>query len=193
MYYRSRQMTSEYVNWLIGFVCSGSQRDLYHSLFNSLMDYEFYPIVDHDSNRCTDGLLLRDQFAELNNIPAHFWEGTLANTCSVLEMMVALAISWDRDLMYDPLVGNRTGKWFWEMLNNMGIAEETDLDFNYDYVDECLRALVERNFSYDGVGGLFPLHEPPCDQRTCELWYQLNYYVMENYFGNDVRDCMDVD
>ena len=35
-------------------------------------------------------------------------------TCSVLEMMIALAIRCEEHIMDDPDVGNRTGQWFWK-------------------------------------------------------------------------------
>jgi hypothetical protein len=32
----------------------------------------------------------------------------------------------------------------------------------------------------DGSGGLFPLKNPQQNQRTTEIWYQMNAWLMEN-------------
>ena len=47
-------------------------------------------------------------------------EGTNAYiSCSVLEMMVALAICCEETYMDNPNIGNRTGQWFWNMVKNI--------------------------------------------------------------------------
>lgn len=177
----SRQDVEDYISWLIGFVCSDSQRDIYQSLFSILLETEFYPVVERDINRGKDGLQLRYDYADQNGLYRDFWVDDLPDYCSVLEMLVALAISWDNDIVFGHKSGQRIGLWFWEMLQNLGIAEETDFDFNDSYINMCLNTFINRDYGYDGVGGLFPLHDPPCDQRECEIWYQMNYYIMERY------------
>lgn len=42
--------------------------------------------------------------------------------CSVLEMIIALAIRLEEHIMDDPDIGNRTGQWFWDMIVSLGLG-----------------------------------------------------------------------
>jgi hypothetical protein len=46
-------------------------------------------------------------------------------------------------------------------------------------VEEILHTLIWRTYDPDGTGGFFPLTRPQFDQRTIEIWYQMNAYSME--------------
>ena len=48
-----------------------------------------------------------------------------------------------------------------------------------DLVQERVDVFLDRAYSPDGTGGLFPLHEPDEDQRQVELWYQMSAYLLE--------------
>ena len=56
--------------------------------------------------------------------------------CSVLEMMIALSMRCEEQIMDDPDIGNRTGQWFWDMIDNLGLGEHERLKFDGRYVDE---------------------------------------------------------
>jgi protein involved in sex pheromone biosynthesis len=105
----------------------------------------------------------------------------------MLEMLIALAIRCEEQ-MSNPKEGDRTCKWFWEMIQNIELDSYTDSDyFNLDgpvMVDKILTNVLERNYKHDGKGGLFPLKKAKGDQRNVEIWYQMSAYLLENYYVN---------
>ena len=44
-----------------------------------------------------------------------------------------------------------------------------------------LNKWMNRDIGYDGSGGLFPLKNPPGDERKVEIMYQMYAYVHENF------------
>ena len=132
--------------------------------------------VDNDDNRAEDGLQLRSIFIEdegWNTNP--FFE----ESCSVLEMLIALAIRIENDIMWDGET-NKTPKWFWEMFDNLGF-NNVDVD-DYEFV---IDAFLDRTGYKYGFGVLFPLKENGKKQhrnwKKVEIWEQAQSYLMENY------------
>lgn len=72
--------------------------------------------------------------------------------CSVLEMMVALAIKIEEQIMDDPDIGNRTGLWFWKMIENLGLKTMRDAVIDTDYVEKIIFRFLDRNYQRDGSG-----------------------------------------
>lgn len=181
MYPDDRQAVESYILWLGGFVCSGRERDTYKSLLSVLIERSFTASVPFDDNREKDGIELRYRFARSEGVRPDFWVGLLPEECTVMELLVALAIKIEDEFMHDPEVGNRTGVWFWELLRNIGLDDQDDLNFDEEYVQMRINTLVDRHYDEDGNGGLFPLHKRPegLDLRDIELWYQMNYYISE--------------
>ena len=96
--------------------------------------------------------------------------------CSVLEMMVALAIKIEEQIMDDPDIGNRTGLWFWKMIENLGLKNMRDAVIDTDYVEKIIFRFLDRNYQRDGSGGLFIVHGHG-DLRNVEIWYQMLWYL----------------
>jgi hypothetical protein len=92
-------------------------------------------------------------------------------------MMIALSIRLEEDFMDDPLYGNRTGQWFWQMVVNLGLGSMTDERFDRRYVRERIDIFLNREYKPDGEGGLFILRDCKYDLRDVEIWYQLNWYL----------------
>ena len=71
------------------------------------------------------------------------------------------------------------------MIHNLGL----DIFDDENYTDnggnaaifEIVASWLDRTYSYDGEGGLFPLRNPDYDQRDAEIWYQMQAYLEENY------------
>lgn len=123
-----------------------------------------------------DGLELRDEYED--------WSGEeteMDGPCSVLEMMVALAIRCEKELMYDPSKGDRTECWFWIMIDNLGLETMDDYDYDEDYCDYILERFLDRKYESDGYNGPFFVHNFNRDMREMELWYQLNFYLENNF------------
>ena len=145
---------------------------------------EFVPIFPNDDNRAKDGIELRKNFA-LYSSAFKDYSCLMDKPCSFLEMFAALALAIDTDIMCSPYDDfDRTQDWFWVMMHNLGFDKFNDAcwDANsLEYVMKTLDNLNKRNIGKDGSGGIFPLRNPQSDQRTTEIWYQMQAFFLENY------------
>jgi hypothetical protein len=97
--------------------------------------------------------------------------------CSMLEMLIGLS----RRLSYE--AEGSAFAWFWKMVDNLGLYNYTDDIYEIsiaEEVDEALDRINDRTYEWDGRGGLFPLDDAMKDQRTTELWYQKEAYLLEH-------------
>lgn len=177
---RKDELTNEYFTWLFDLVCKGryDQGVSFKKLLMHLHNTEFRYILSRDENRAEDGISLRRRFAfgilgysDLREITDH-----LIGPCSVLEMMIALAIHCE-DLMDDSRVGDRTAQWFWNMVVNLGLGSMTDDRYNKRAVDDILETFLNRKYAPDGYGGLFVIRDCDDDLREVEIWCQLTWYL----------------
>lgn len=171
------EIEREYFDWIYELVCGDrySSENSYEKLLTYLHQVEFTYIIPKDSNRAEDGIDLRYRFGVLNNLGDV--SDLIDGPCSILEMMVALAIRCEETIMDDPTIGDRTGQWFWKMIVNLGLGSMTDRLFNANYVDEVIVRFLNREYKPDGRGGLFTVKNCDEDLRDVEIWYQLCYYL----------------
>lgn len=167
-----------YFEWMCKIVCA-HDRFLgvisYDKLLRYLHDIEFTYILPMDENRAVDGEDLRYKFDIHNNQNiSELYEGLPA---SVLEVLVALSIKCEEQLMSDELFGDRTDQWFWAMLTNLGLTKYDDLYFDEEKVFNILQIFMNREYSYDGRGGLFYLPNTQEDLREVDIWMQLCWYL----------------
>lgn len=169
---------NDYFVWLYDLVCGTrfAKSISYRKLLMHLHDTEFRWSIPKDQNRAADGKDLRYRFAYDYSSPAAV-ETYLDGPCSVLEMMVALAIRCEEHIMDDPQIGDRTGQWFWGMMVNLGLGSMFDSMYDRKYVDEVLQRFLDRNYEPNGRGGLFTIRNCEYDMRDVEIWYQLNFYL----------------
>ena len=170
------KIRSDYFEWMYDLMCEGrfAKSITYRQLFTFLHDVEFVYFVPHDENRADDGISLRYRYCLYHK--CEDLEYCLDGPCSVLEMMVALAISCE-GLMDDPQIGDRTGQWFWGMIVNLGLGSMTDERFDIEYVDYVVERFLNREYEPDGKGGLFTVKDSGYDLRKVEIWYQLCWYI----------------
>ena len=95
-------------------------------------------------------------------------------------MMIALAMRCD-DIMYDREDGDRTGYWFWWMIENLGLSDCVNEWIDFDFVDQKLKDFMSRNLPKSGKGGLFWTGKNGLDFRKMEIWYQMNQWLLENF------------
>lgn len=155
----------------------------HHLLLSNLFDREFrwsYKIAS-DANRARDGQMLRDRYA--NEVGDYILFEDKMEPCNVLEMLVALSIRIEDDIMADPGSEN-PGVWFWEMLDNLEISQLDDRRFDEAEVNDILTKWMRREYEEDGRGGLFPLNHPTKDQRLVPIWDQANEYLNESLKGD---------
>lgn len=162
-----------YFEWLCDLVCKErhSKSVSYSRLLARLHETEFIYLMPMDQNRAENGIALRWRFyCETDyNIRSDA-------PCSVLEMMVALAISCE-NIMDDPNVGDRTGQWFWSMIVNLGLGSMTDYKFDDIYVDGVIHRFLNREYEPNGKGGLVTIKNCQFDLRAVEIWTQLLWYL----------------
>lgn len=165
-----------YFVWLYSQVGSVDNKNLaktYWKLLRLLYNKEFTWTIAKDQNRAQDGKNLRAEF--LGETGLHVTDRNwLDMEASFLEVMVAL--SWKLAFEGE----GEPSKWFWELIDNLGLSECTDANPPEDaIIDHILNTVMERQYAENGAGGLFPLNDSSVDQRGVELWYQLQTYVLE--------------
>lgn len=172
-----QRINDEYFEWMCGLICGNRYAEAvsYRKLLAYLHSIEFTYSIPRDKNRAEDGLDLRYRFAYETNIKHA--EDYIYGPCSVLEMMVALAIRCEENIMDDPSYGNRTGQWFWGMIVNLGLGFMTDSRFDEKFVDDVIFRFLNREYEPDGKGGLFTVRNCKYDLRTVEIWYQMCWYL----------------
>lgn len=173
-----QEIEKDYFEWMFDLVCEGRYASgiSYRMLLSYLHDVEFTYLIPKDSNRAADGIDLRYRFAyEYYRVDdANLY---IEGPCSVLEMMIALAIRCEEGIMDDPGVGNRTGQWFWKMITNMGLGGMTDRRFDTFYVESVVARFLDREYDPDGRGGLFIIRNCDYDLRDVEIWHQLLWFL----------------
>lgn len=174
------QVKSRYFEWLYNYVCKGRINNAisYRKLFELLHDTEFTFYIPNDVNRARDGVDLRYRFATIMDDEQVM--DVLDGPCSVLEMILALAIRCEETIMDDTRYGDRTSQWFWGMLSNLGIGFMTDERFDKDIANEKIYDFLEKRYDPDGKGGLFYIRGCKEDLREVEIWTQLCWYL-ENF------------
>ncbi len=172
-----KQVNASYFEWLYNYVCKGraNAQVSYRSLFELLYDIEFTFYIRNDLNRARDGVDLRYRYAIYKKDESVM--DILDGPCSVLEMMVALAVRCEETIMDDPRYGDRTSQWFWSMLSNLGLAYMTDDRFDKQIAIKKIYDFLERQYDADGKGGLFYIKGCKDDLRELEIWTQLCWYL----------------
>ena len=165
---------NEYYQWLCDIVCQNrfSKSISYDQLLSYLSHREFTVIIPNDINRAEDGIDLRLRYQMITGkYPNH------NHPCSVLEMLIALAIRCEETIMDNPAYGDRTAQWFWSMIKNLGLYSMTDDRFDPEYVSLVINRFLDREYAPNGEGGLFKINNCNCDLRKVEIWYQLCWYL----------------
>jgi hypothetical protein len=165
--------------------------------FNLLLRYlykiEFYSLIPNDDNRGEDGKKLREIYLDeehrseprrrmsRNNEDPQGSFYLPEDPCTVLEMLIGLSYRMENELECGPL---RTSarECFWLFLKNLGLEWVNNTDFYRYAADELIGSLLDRKYKKNGEGGIFPLKRTKKNQRKVEIWYQMQEYLLENYF-----------
>lgn len=175
-----------YIQWLCDLINVDPDNPHMH-LLRRLYWRTFEPIfIKRDENRAADGENLRIRFADEVGLDPYDRDNNLYNhPCSVLEMLIAMSIRCENQIMHNPDLGDRTFKWFWMMLDNMDISKYDSLEYTDDEidaaVDQACDILIYRDFKHDGSdGGIFVLPGTKENLRDVEFWYHM-CWAMSDY------------
>lgn len=173
-----KEIKKEYFEWLCGFVGCRSHRKLLRYLFS--VDFSY--TLPMDGNRYEDGVNLRYRFADERDYHYRYVSAWLDDvSCSMLEMMVALALRIEEHITGDPEAGDQTSRWFITMLKSSGMYELDDDSFDDGVADDIVNRVIDRRYSRNGEGGLFRLKHCRRDLRRAEIWYQAMWYIDETF------------
>lgn len=131
--------------------------------------------VHNDGNRVEDAREIRQEFLNKNRQeyrPVAWYE----MDASMLEVLMAISKRMAFKTDVSP------GVWFWKLIENLGLEYCTDSAWSQRTRLDVLQTteqLINRTYQPDGKGGLFPLNDPPEDQREVEIWLQMNAYLWE--------------
>lgn len=174
-------INNEYFEWLFELVRKGgySERFSYRKLLERLHTIEFRYLISGDQNRAEDGMDLRHRFVMTHGYLKEYDDvmDALDGPCSVLEMIVALAVRCEESIADDPRIGNRTAEWFWSMIVSLGLGPMLDSEFDRQYVDDTVERFLNRDYAPNGEGGLFTINHCRRNLRNAEIWDQMNWYL----------------
>lgn len=172
-----------YRDWLISLVTKTPEEYRRYRFVLEELWKEFYTIIDDDENRVGDGLDVRLFY--YNNIrgPINNLEELGRSRC--LEVLIGISKRCAFEVYYLP-EAKEFPDFFWELLDNLGLTEYSIDKWSgtrvFLEVDEILTRWLDRSYSYNGVGGIFPMDNVEEDQRKVPIWYQMQRYLGQKYF-----------
>ena len=168
----------KYLNDLISQDGYSSQAASHQKVLRLLHSTNFVYIHPMDENRASDGLDLRDSFASDEGIGSADVDLALNyKPCSMLEMIAALALRCEGHITEDSHFGNRTGEWFFTMLDSLGLGDMDDNHFDGLAAADILTRFSNRDYQPDGSGGLFTVPDCDVDMTKIDIWYQMMRYL----------------
>lgn len=177
----SKESTGEtaiaYVRWLLSRIGGVGNNIIF--LCKTLLDIEFYSVMEDDNNRAKDATDIRDDYIAERGI--HSVNGFLMAP-SALEVLIALS---ERATVmdFDP-----PSKWFCLFLENLGFGYLTDEKWSEDaerYVRATIRKWLDRRFSYNGVGSPFR-GNGTYDVTKTTMWNSLQWYLSNSFGGESI-------
>lgn len=173
-------LDARYYKWLYRQIGNPREKNPAHSykiLTGILYDMLFKWSIPNDENRAEDARDLRYVYCcEKDLDDSDIYDEPI----TVLEALIGIA------KRLDFLMDGTVEYWFRTLLKNIDLDKCND-DWFIDEQGSSLEvmgrieAVMAREYSYSGEGGLFPLKHPKKDQRKVEIWYQMQAYLNEVY------------
>ena len=171
-------MRALYFKWLIDMLDKKMVKKYSSLLLHLYKDYFIEsPLAPMDVHRARDGIGLRTRFIQENKFGDEQLEELKYDDCSWLEMLIALSIRIDDQLMFDMNLGNRTDNWFWLIIKQMDLDVYDEEHYIYTEVRNKLNKFIKREYENGGKNGIFKCNY---DVREVEIWYQMHAWFNEN-------------
>lgn len=174
-------VNATYVIWLTDIATEGHAKDCrYIQLFAQLMNtpFRWCAGIPLDENRAYDGRSLRKKFCK--HTGSDMALSPEDAPASVLEVLVALAMRIESDIMHDSEYGDRTSLWFKYMIESLGLDQCTDVAYDASYVNATLERFMDRQYEPCGRGGLFTTADPTVLMPTIEIWQQAQIWLLHD-------------
>lgn len=170
------RIEKHYFRWLLGFI--GNNPD-YSIVLEDLFNKEFIWLLEYDENLAENGKSLREDFYNSSETIRKLvgMYGEIEGPCSVLEMMIKLAMDCEYTIMTDGEHDN-TAKWFWIMFDNLGLDEYENSLYDAEEVDEILENFMRRRYDNYGNGNIFRFTKSVTGLKKMDIWIQLNQYLI---------------
>lgn len=179
--YNRPEAETLYFVWLVDLINPLYLQDEYWELLTELHTIPFVWDIERDVNRAIDGIELRREFEESERMSLGDKD---ASSCSVLEMIIGLAMRMD-GLSEEEDLPN----YFWEIIGNLDLIHLVDDGyFEMDgpaLVHQNIGRMMARDFPPNGRGGMFPLAQDGKNQNEAEIWYQMQAYLIEDYYEEE--------
>ena len=166
------ELEQRYYEWLVTQHIRGWES--YGVLLRSLYETPFRVMLLMDENRVGDGLGMRARFAYFYNL--HPDERDIlkqCRPCSVLEIMIGLALRFEEEYMTQYSTEDPIGAWFWPMINSLGLINYDDQHFDRPGYNRIIETFLNRTYSPDGRGSMFYIPGNMTDMRQIEIWQQM--------------------
>ena len=176
----------KYLDFLVKSVELDNRTGEYSMLLECLHRLKFVPDNRYklDLDRERSGVDLREEYAFSHIVGpsrTRFLSGLkwdLEGGISSLEFMVALSKKMSETLYFDP----NYGKFFWSMIDNLGLNCMVDDEFDEGVVEDVLDKLYSHKYSRDGSGGgLFYVPNSKFDMRKIDFMLQANLWISYNF------------
>lgn len=170
-----------YGNWMLTLI--GFQKRGYSNLMRQLHHIEFTWNILMDENRAMDGMKYRKEYlagfgGNVTDFQVDFMK---KQPCSVLEMLIGLAIRCDCEYIGDPK-NPRPDLLFWEICCNLGLNAFKNRGFSNEKSEQLTEKVnnwLLKNYRSNGEGSIFPVKNPAKDHRNIEIWSQMMEYLTE--------------
>lgn len=159
-----------YFEWLLNKInCKEYNITNYNRLLFLLYSLDYIWTVPFDENRAVDGKYLRLYYSSETN--RRISDSDYDQPCSILEMLIAFAEKADSYLYIE----NSTYKMFWLMLDNLGLTDMTDDNFDEE---EALHVLNGWLNHWGKNSGPFPMLRAD-NNKGDGIWMEFNRYISE--------------
>ena len=137
-------------------------------------DYAIYL----DEDRADNGRRLRIYYSEETGRNS----GLGNDSCNCLEMLISLSESMSE--LMGPADKYEIGRWFWELMDNLGVGDVTDdrWDAEEDNVIDIIGTWLSRKYDNKGHGNVFNMRHKVRDFNKMAIWNQACMYINEYYF-----------
>ena len=167
----------DYRDWLIRQVNTFED---YTYLLRELYSMEFYSLVAYDEDRGTDGLALREEWADLVG-----YSGSLDfGVANVLEVLIGIA----RRIEFQLFGTEYVDEWdyvriFWELIDNLGFSDMygTLSRYTFDEIVTNVTHFLNKDYFRHKKSNIFMIDEDPKVLQKLNIWTQMGLYIREKW------------